>query len=304
MLASADLGITKGNGRVKVWPGGQITYTIVVTNAGPSDVTGATVTDNFAGVNTVSWTCAPGAGASCTPSGTGDINDNVVNIPAGSSVTYTVDATVDATPTTGTLSNTASVAAPAGVTDPNNTNDSDTDADPIGMPTLSIALHWESSDGTFADLDPWVYDDPSTPDPLINVWGPSSSGGTVSTGDLACSGSLPIDPTEQIDWPGGLAPSLGTYHIYVYYYQTCFAAFTGTVTWTITVTIDGVPTYVVSSSVSGNFLNPTAFGQDDHCPGTQLFLGPTPPPTLAQCLGLPADPQTDGEAPTFSFTLQ
>jgi len=54
-----------------------------------------------------------GRGASgFTASGSGDINDSSVNLPAGGSVTYTVHATVAAS-ATGTLDNTATVTAPS-----------------------------------------------------------------------------------------------------------------------------------------------------------------------------------------------
>ncbi len=61
-------------------------------------------------------------GAACAPSGSGDILDTV-DLPAGSSVTYS------ATGTSATfLGNAASVSVPAGVTDPDPSNDSTGDA--------------------------------------------------------------------------------------------------------------------------------------------------------------------------------
>ncbi len=43
---SADLSITKDDGVTMATPGGQVTYTITASNAGPDDVTGATVDDS------------------------------------------------------------------------------------------------------------------------------------------------------------------------------------------------------------------------------------------------------------------
>ena len=52
-----DLSITKTSNQVAVVQGGSATYTIVVTNHGPLDVTGATVTDTFPDTLTgVAWT--------------------------------------------------------------------------------------------------------------------------------------------------------------------------------------------------------------------------------------------------------
>ena len=58
---SADLGIAKQATPTTVNAGELVTYTITVGNAGPSDVTGATVTDTFqASLTNVTWTCAAG----------------------------------------------------------------------------------------------------------------------------------------------------------------------------------------------------------------------------------------------------
>ncbi|MGK2859513.1 MAG: DUF7507 domain-containing protein, partial [Thermoanaerobaculia bacterium] len=125
VAASADLSITKTDGVTEASPGGSVTYTITASNAGPSDALGATVADTFAAVLTATWTCVGAGGGTCTAAGAGDIND-IVNLPSGGSVTYTVNATISAA-AVGTISNTATVTAPAGVTDPVPGNDSATD---------------------------------------------------------------------------------------------------------------------------------------------------------------------------------
>src|SRR5262249_22820207 len=74
--------------------GNPTTYTITVANAGPSAVTGAAVNDTFPATLTgVTWTCTPaGTGASCgATSGTGNIA-TTVNLPAGTSATFTATA--------------------------------------------------------------------------------------------------------------------------------------------------------------------------------------------------------------------
>jgi hypothetical protein len=53
-----------------------------------------------------------------------------VNLPAGGSVTYTATCGISAA-ASGSLSNTATVAAPAGVTDSNPANNSATDSDTV-----------------------------------------------------------------------------------------------------------------------------------------------------------------------------
>jgi len=126
IITTADLAISKTDGVTTAIPGTGLSYTIVVSNTGPDDAIGATVTDVIpAALTGVTWTCVAAGGASCTAAGSGDINDTV-NVPAGGSLTYTAIGTID-TSATGTLSNTATVTVPAGVTDPNLSNNSATD---------------------------------------------------------------------------------------------------------------------------------------------------------------------------------
>ncbi len=124
----ADLAVTKTDGSLTYTPGTAVTYTMTVTNAGPSDAIGATVTDPLPlQVTTASWTAIGTAGTAFTPSGTGGLNETVT-IPAGGSITYTVVAQTSSS-ATGDLTNTATVAPPADTTDPVPANDSATDTD-------------------------------------------------------------------------------------------------------------------------------------------------------------------------------
>ena len=132
LTAAADLAITKTDGVTSVTPGGSATYTVTASNAGPSNAPGATVADTFPAVLTATWTCVGAGGGTCTASGSGNISDTV-NLPAGGSVTYTVSAAI-AAGATGSLSNTATVTAPAGVTDPAPGNNSATDTDTLTPP--------------------------------------------------------------------------------------------------------------------------------------------------------------------------
>ncbi|MGE5659703.1 MAG: DUF4347 domain-containing protein, partial [Actinomycetota bacterium] len=143
LTPSADLQITKNDGITNLTPGSPTTYTITVTNAGPSAVTGATVSDTFpAAITSATWTSATSGGATATSSGTGNISDTV-NLPVNSTITYTVTANTDPT-ATGTLANTATVTAPSGVTDPNTANNSATDTNTL---TPSANLQITKSDG-------------------------------------------------------------------------------------------------------------------------------------------------------------
>ena len=75
----ADLMITNTNGVSGVVVGTTTTYTITVTNAGPSTAANAVVTDTFPSALTgVSWSCVGTGGAVCgAAGGTGHINSTV-----------------------------------------------------------------------------------------------------------------------------------------------------------------------------------------------------------------------------------
>ena len=135
----ADVSITKTDGVNSVAQGGTATYTITASNAGPSAAPGTLVTDSFpAGCTSVSWTCTPSGGATCTAGPvSGNISDTA-SLPVGGSAVYTATCTVSPS-ATGSLVNTATVATAAGITDPTPGNDSATDTDTIAsLADLSI----------------------------------------------------------------------------------------------------------------------------------------------------------------------
>jgi uncharacterized repeat protein (TIGR01451 family) len=128
---AADLAISKTDGGVTARWKKPLTYTIIVTNNGPSTVTGAHVTDNVPGIlNGVTWACLASLGSSCTASGSGNINDSSVNLPVGGTVTYTVVGTVPYG-TVGLIPNTAAAAVPGGMVDPVGPNNASSTSTPV-----------------------------------------------------------------------------------------------------------------------------------------------------------------------------
>lgn len=126
-----DLSVTVSDGVSAVAPNGALTYTVVVTNNGPTAVTGASLSQPVASALTVgAWTCAGAAGASCgNTSGSGGLGAELLNIPVGGSVTFTLQATAGAS---GTTSTTFVVAPPAGTIDSNTANNAAGDTNQIG----------------------------------------------------------------------------------------------------------------------------------------------------------------------------
>ena len=128
---SADLKVTVNDGKTATVAGAKNTYTIVVTNIGPSNVSGAVINDGFPSTFTgVSYTATQSGGASgFSAAGSGDIHDTVAML-VGSKITYKATGTISAS-ATGSIANTAPVSPPSGVTDPKLANNSATDTDTL-----------------------------------------------------------------------------------------------------------------------------------------------------------------------------
>jgi uncharacterized repeat protein (TIGR01451 family) len=119
-----NLAITKLASSPAVTAGGPIKYTITARNYGPNNVTANNVpiTDTIPALVTgATWTCGNQLnGGTCgAASGTGNIN-TTATLPFNGSVEYTITGTVSASATPGaSITNTASLTVPAGITDYN-----------------------------------------------------------------------------------------------------------------------------------------------------------------------------------------
>ena len=137
LVPEADLGVTKSDGVTSATPGASVVYTIVVANSGPSDDPVVSLIDTLpASLTCTSTSVAAGGATGNTAAGAGDLAETL-SMPAGSSVTYTVDCAIDPA-ATGTLSNTATVSGSA--IDNNASNDSATDNDTVLVPDADLAI--------------------------------------------------------------------------------------------------------------------------------------------------------------------
>lgn len=127
----ADLTVRKSGSPASVPAGGgPVTYTVTVSNSQANEVTGAAVRDTVPGLTDVTWTCRAGTGGTCgRASGSGNTLSTTADFKRGGSVTYTITGTAPAQP--GTLSNTATVTAPADRTDTNPADNSATAPDTV-----------------------------------------------------------------------------------------------------------------------------------------------------------------------------
>jgi uncharacterized repeat protein (TIGR01451 family) len=128
---SADLSVTKTASASSVDVGGQITYTIKVSNAGPSPATATTLTDALP--SQVSFVSATGTAGSC--SGSSTVTCNIGTLAAGASATVTI--VVNAT-TAGTATNTAKVSS--ALPDSNTANNTASVMTTIVKPALKLAV--------------------------------------------------------------------------------------------------------------------------------------------------------------------
>ena len=116
-----DLNISKSVSPTTYAPGltTNVTYTVQVTNYGPSNVSAAPVVDNApANVTFNSWTCSitgvgtgTGTNACGAASGSGNVNTNV-SLKLNAVATFTINATIGAA-ATGTITNTVNEQLPA-----------------------------------------------------------------------------------------------------------------------------------------------------------------------------------------------
>jgi uncharacterized repeat protein (TIGR01451 family) len=255
----------------KATPGTAITYTIVVSNNGPNSVTGASIVDALPSALTgATYTAvASGSATGFTASGTGSIDDTDVDLPVGSTITYTLQANV-ASSATGTLSNAATVTPPAGVTGTETATDTNTLSPQydLALATTDNRGGWAevSENGTVAPGQAITYTIVVSNNGPSNAVGasildtlPSALAGAtytaVATGGatgFTASGTGSIDDTD-VDLP---ADSTITYTVQA----TVAPSATGTVSITTNVTAIGVAsTYLdtVSATDTDNIVVPT-----------------------------------------------
>ena len=146
MVPVADLTIGLTDGVTSVAPGATDSYTITLTNSGPSEAPDATVTDTFNGAFTVASDSASIDGTTFTDLGGGQFQWTGVDLPSGDSATFYLTGTVPSPLTTGSaFVSVATVSLSPGEFDTNpvyNATDSDvvTGASSTGPLGLAISL--------------------------------------------------------------------------------------------------------------------------------------------------------------------
>jgi uncharacterized repeat protein (TIGR01451 family) len=133
---AADVSITKSGSPDPVNPGGQITFTLVVTNNGPDTDTHVTVTDPLPSGLTLVSALVTSGGGTCILSGD-TVTCELGDMPNGDTRTITITVDVSASKR-GTIVNTATVTG--GVADPNPSNNTATATVTITSPAPATAV--------------------------------------------------------------------------------------------------------------------------------------------------------------------
>ncbi|MEN5181362.1 hypothetical protein ABE501_16460, partial [Comamonas testosteroni] len=212
-------------------PGGTVTYTVTVSNTGASAADDVLVTDPVAGgITSQSWSCAASGGAACPQaSGAGGINQTVVLMPTGSSVVYTITATISNTPPTNVSNTAAAMPSESGtVCGPTNTaGPCSATASVPPLPQVSVTKS-------------------------ANVTTVVAGGTIVYTITVSNSGVMPADNTAVSDpIPAGIASQSWT--CTASGGASCSASGTGAISDTIaTFPAGSYATYTVTAQVSAN----------------------------------------------------
>jgi uncharacterized repeat protein (TIGR01451 family)/uncharacterized repeat protein (TIGR02543 family) len=137
--AAADLSLTKTDAPDPVSVGANLTYTLTVSNAGPSAADA--VLDDPLSANTTFQSLSAPAGWSCTTpavGSTGTVNCDTASLAAGATVSFTLVVQVSGAAGGTTLSNTATTSS--ATADPNTANNTDTETTTVTTPSQAIKL--------------------------------------------------------------------------------------------------------------------------------------------------------------------
>jgi uncharacterized repeat protein (TIGR01451 family) len=148
---SADLAVTKTDGASSVQAGGSTAYTIRATNNGPSSVTGARLSDSLGpGLQATQVVCSPAPGNRCTAApNLASLTGAGISLPTlASGGFYEVLLTANVTAASGSVRNTVTSEPPAGVLDPDLSNNTAADTDSVVPGSeITVDLSLTKSDG-------------------------------------------------------------------------------------------------------------------------------------------------------------
>ena len=242
---SADVSIVK-TAAAAASAGTNLTYNINVTNNGPSDASGVTMSDTLpANTTFVSESQLTGPAFTCTnpaPGGTGTVSCSIAALTAGTSATFSIVVQIAAAAPVGPSSNTATVTT--STSDPNPANNSSTAVTAISLATADLSITKTPAPGPYGTGLPLTY--------TIVV----TNGGPNTAASVTVTDTLPAGSTLQSSTPAGACT--GTTVV------TCNAGTLvngATATFTLTILLPATPgpitnTAVVSAAATNPDPNP------------------------------------------------
>lgn len=151
ITTSADLAIAKSSAPPAVAAGQPLSYTIQVTNAGPSDATSVVMTDplpaafQFTSVSAPGWSC----------SGTTTIQCTMLSLALSATSTITINGTIAASTPASQISNTATITS--STSDPTSTNNGATATTSVSSPAIVAAVKSLTSNQPLFETQPVAY---------------------------------------------------------------------------------------------------------------------------------------------------
>lgn len=264
--STTDLAITKTNSASSVNAGSTTTYVVTVTNNGPLGVSAAILSDPaVSGLTKTAVTCSGTPGECASPPTVSQLESGSFALPPlASGQTYQILVTVTVTASSGSVSNTATIAVPAGTTDSNSANNSATDTDAVNA-VASLLITKSNGTGT------------------VNAAGSTSFTVTISnSGTAAATGVSWTDVVGSGLTITGIAPGtssagsvLGTCSLIT---SSCtgitVAASGGSVSYTVTATVTGVAgsNAVNTANVGGGGCTAGSPSSPANCTSTDMDL--------------------------------
>jgi YVTN family beta-propeller protein len=262
-VQSADLGLTMTQSANPVPAGSNQTYTLTVTNAGPSDATNTTVSDTLP-TNATLVSATPSQGAACT--GTVTLTCNLGTVANAGTATVTIVVTVNAG-ATGTVVNNASVTSD--LPDPNPGNNTASASATIGASTnvLLTIIPGGNGAGTVRSVPTGI-----------------NCGATCSvnfpSGTTVVLTATPSDGSTFTGWGAGPCEGTGTCTITLTSPPTTVSVVAnfaqGTNNFTLAVNEAGTGTGTVTSSPAGIVCPPAATCSASFASGQVVTLTATP----------------------------
>ena len=280
--ASADLAITKTDGVTSVIPGSSTTFTITVTNAGPSSVpAGVVVSDPIPAGTTGSEN-----EADCTIAANTFTCTTSAALASGASVAYQLVVAIPATYVAATLVNTATISF-SPVPDPGPANNSATDTDTVTPIVDDLSIVKTDSADPVAPGDSFSYTI------VVSNAGPDAAPNVVVTD--------PVPPAFTVT---GVSSPQGSCTDTANMVSCTLASLAAGSTWTITVQVD-VPAGATSGSVI-NTATVTGIG-DTTLPNDAATQSTTVgTPTVASAdlvLTIVVDDATPNEGDVVTYTI-